>query len=150
MKKHMWNRLWTIFFTVLFFTMTVLLSGCVGKDNSISTFLLSKIVINRMLPNVGDNEGFEAEELKVIEDKKTIKQLVAALEGSEKVEEDLGYARSEEVHYEIQLIYKKAEKMVFSLWIDEDSERAVFSSVGYFSLSEDATKLLRAMIFEQK
>lgn len=120
--------------------------GCAKGPNFIDSHSLSEIKIYKMLPIKGEEHGYNSELIDAISDKTTISQLINGIEKAQKVDKELSYAKEHILHYEIRFVYKNIDKHAVSIWLSEDMDNAVISTIGYYYLDEYTTDIIRELI----
>ena len=121
-------------------------AGCAKGPNFIDSHSLSEVKIYKMLPIEGESQGYNSELIDTISNKNTINQLINGIDKSEVGDKELSYAKEHILHYEIRFVYKNIDKHAVSLWLTDDMNKAVISTIGYYYLDEDTTDIIRELI----
>ena len=146
MMKFIMNNYKTKVAILLIFLSLLTFMGCAKGPNFIDSHSLSEVKIYRMLPIEGEEQGYNSELIDTISDKNTISQLIGAIERSQVGDKELSYAKEHILHYEIRFVYKNIDKHAVSLWLSEDMNKAVISTIGYYYLDEYTTDIIRELI----
>ena len=120
--------------------------GCTKGANFIDSYSLSELKVYKMIPIEGEELGYNSELIDTISNKSVINQLISGIEKAQIGEKELSYAKEHILHYEIRFVYKNIDKHSVSLWLLEDMDKAVISTIGYYYLDENTTDIIKELI----
>lgn len=117
------------------------------------TFYLNNKTVNRIriqkLTSNSDGHSATGEILGFIDEKNDIKIIKKSFDKKVRADNKTNLSEKDENCYELTFYINENPQTIFPVWISEDWDKAIYCDRYYFYLSEEATTILKKLLFHK-